>query len=54
MARLVNTLFLLLPTAFLLLFLDEVLITFFHQNSLVSEYAVQYAIISMPGIWAMS
>jgi Na+-driven multidrug efflux pump len=54
MARLVNTLFMIFPTAILALFADEILITFFKQNAYVSEIAIQYCIICMPGVWAMT
>lgn len=53
-ARLVNTLFMIFPTAVLFLFADEILITFFKQNAFVSEIAIQYCIICIPGIWAMT
>ena len=36
------------------MFADEILITFFRQNAFVSEVAIQYCIICMPGVWAMS
>lgn len=54
MARLVNTFYMIFPTAFLFLFAEEILITFFKQNAYVSEIAIQYCIISMPGVWAMT
>jgi Na+-driven multidrug efflux pump len=53
-ARLVNTLFMIFPTTVLVLFADEILITFFKQNAMVSEIAIQYSIICIPGIWAMT
>ena len=53
-ARLVNTLFMIFPTVILFLFADEILISLFKQNAFVSEIAIQYCIISMPGIWAMT
>jgi len=53
-ARLVNTLFMIIPTAVLFLFADVILITIFKQNALVSELAIQYCIICMPGVWAMT
>jgi MATE family multidrug resistance protein len=53
-ARLVNTMFMIFPTAILFLFMDEILITFFKQNAFVSETAIQYCIIIMPGVWAMT
>jgi hypothetical protein len=40
MARLVNTIFMIIPTAILALFADEILITFFKQNAYVSEIAI--------------
>ena len=54
LARLVNTLFLILPTLVLFLFADEVLISFFHQNAFVSELAIQFCVICMPAVWANS
>jgi hypothetical protein len=54
MARLINTMFMIFPTVVLFLFADEILITFFKQNAFVSEIAIQYCIIGMPGFWAMS
>jgi Na+-driven multidrug efflux pump len=54
MARLVNTLVMIFMTVLLFLFADEILITFFKQNAFVSEIAIQYCIICMPGIWAMT
>merc|ERR1712167_370578 len=42
------------PTVILFLFADEILISLFRQNAFVSEIAIQYCIISMPGIWAMT
>ena len=53
-ARLVNTLYMIFPTAILFMFADEILITFFKQNAFVSEVAIQYCIVCMPGVWAMS
>ena len=53
-ARLVNTIFMIFPTVILLLFADEILITFFQQNAYVSEIAIQYCIICIPGVWAMT
>jgi Na+-driven multidrug efflux pump len=53
-ARLVNTLFMIAPTAILALFADEILITFFKQDAYVSELAIQYCILCMPGVWAMT
>ena len=53
-ARLVNTLFMIVPTAILALFADEILITFFKQDAYVSELAIQYCILCMPGVWAMT
>lgn len=53
-ARLVNTVFMIFPTAVLFFFADEILITFFKQNAYVSEIAIQYCIISIPGVWAMT
>jgi len=54
MARLANTLVMIFMTVLLFLFADEILITFFKQNAFVSEIAIQYCIICMPGIWAMT
>lgn len=54
LARLTLTVFMILPTLVLLLFADEILITFFKQNSKVSEIAIQYCIISLPGMWALT
>jgi len=42
------------PTTVLVLFADEILTTFFKQNAMVSEIAIQYSIICIPGIWAMT
>jgi Na+-driven multidrug efflux pump len=53
-ARLVNTLFMIAPTAILALFADEILITFFKQDAYISELAIQYCILCMPGVWAMT
>lgn len=53
-ARLISTLFMIIPTVILFLFADEILISFFKQNAYVSEYAIQYCIICMPGVWAMT
>ena len=39
-ARLINTLFMICPTVILFLFAGEILITFFKQNSTVSEIAI--------------
>jgi hypothetical protein len=39
-ARLVNSLFMIVPTIILFLFADEILISFFKQNAYVSEYAI--------------
>jgi len=54
MARLVNTSLIIFPTILLFLFADEILITLFQQNALISEMAIQYCIICMPGVWAMT
>jgi len=54
LARLTLTVYMILPTVVLLLFADEILITFFKQNSKVSEIAIQYCIISLPGVWALT
>jgi len=54
LARLVNTVFMILPTVILFLFADEILITFFKQNAYISEIAIQYCIICIPGVWAMT
>ena len=54
LARLTLTVFMILPKVVLLLFADEILITFFKQNSKVSEIAIQYCIISLPGVWALT
>ena len=53
-ARLINTVYIIFPTAILFMFADEILITFFKQNAFVSEVAIQYCIVCMPGVWAMS
>jgi Na+-driven multidrug efflux pump len=54
MARLINTSLIIFPTVVLFLFADEILITLFQQNALISEMAIQYCIICMPGVWAMT
>jgi hypothetical protein len=38
--RLANTIYMVFPTLVLILFADEILITFFKQNAYVSEIAI--------------
>lgn len=54
MTRLVCSFFMIFPTLILFLFGHEILITFFKQNAVVSEIAIQYCIICTPGVWAMT
>lgn len=51
-ARLVNSILMLATSIVLIIFGEEVLVTIFKQNSFVSEIAIQYCVISLPGIWA--
>lgn len=54
MARVTTTVFLMVPTACLFFFADDLLVHFFHQDALVSGLAIQYCIMSMPAVWAIS
>ena len=53
-ARLINSFLVTAMTVLMILFADEILITFFKQNAFVSEIAIQYTIICLPGIWSFS
>lgn len=53
-ARLINSILMVCVTVVLILFADEILITFFKQNAFVSEIAIQYSIICLPGIWSLT
>ena len=53
-ARLTNSILMTCITVVIVLFGDEIMITFFKQNAFVSEIGIQYCIICLPGIWSLS
>lgn len=53
-SRVINSVVMIALSIVLIMFCEEILVTFFKQNAFVSEIAMQYCVISLPGLWAMS